>query len=282
MYRVLEQNQEVLERRKVVRKTHHQKPELLATAPNQVWSWDITKLLGPVKWSYFYLYVLLDIFSRYVVGWMVAERQTAALGKDLIAESCRKQDISPDQLTIHSDRGPQMKSKLLVNLYADLGLTRSLNRPYVSNDNPFSESQFKTTKHHPGYPGRFGCVQDARGYFLDFVPWYNDEHYHSGIGFFTPRQVHYGLAGQIYVQRQRTLETAFAAHPERFVHGLPKPMQVPTAVWINPPPNQKTPQQGTPTGPETSDQSRTSYLNECFSAVTRQEIKFSGEVPSLA
>jgi putative transposase len=235
MYRILTGNDEVKERRQIVQRPRYEKPELLATAPKQVWSWDITKLLGPQKWTYFYLYVLMDIFSRYVVGWLVAEKESAALAKMLMAESCEKQNIKPHQLTIHSDRGGPMKSQTVAQLYANLGIVRSLSRPSVSNDNPFSESQFKTAKYHPGMPERFGSIFDARTHCRPLFTWYNDEHHHSGISYFTPRQVHYGLAQVAFESRAKTLAAAFNAHPERFVKGLPMPKPVPTAVWINPP-----------------------------------------------
>lgn len=235
MYRILAENNEVRERRQVVQRPRYEKPELLARAPNQVWSWDITKLLGPAKWTYFYLYVLMDIFSRYVVGWCVAEKESAALAKKLIAESCEKQGIGQNQLTIHSDRGGPMKSQTLVQLYATLGIIKSLSRPSVSNDNPFSESQFKTAKYHPSMPDRFGSIFDARAHCRPLFTWYNDEHHHSGIRYFTPRQVHYSLAEDVLKARTRTLAAAFTAHPERFVRGLPRPKSVPTEVWINPP-----------------------------------------------
>jgi putative transposase len=194
MYRILEQAGEVRERRDQLRHPHYQRPQLLATSSNQVWSWDITKLLGPVKWTYFYLYVILDIFSRYVVGWMVAERESAELAKRLIAETCRKQNISPDQLTIHADRGASMTSKPVALLLADLGVTKTHSRPHVSDDNPFSESQFKTLKYRPEFPERFGSIQDARAFCQVFFPWYNTEHHHSGIGLLTPEVLHHGRA----------------------------------------------------------------------------------------
>ncbi len=192
MYRLLARQNEVHERRPVVSHPAYAKPELLATAPNQVWSWDITKLKGPVAWTYFYLYVILDIFSRYVVGWMVALQESAALAKRLMEYTCRKQSIAQDQLTIHADRGSSMKSKLVAELLADLGVTKSHSRPSVSNDNPFSESQFKTLKYRPEFPDRFGCLQDARAFCGPFFGWYNTEHHHGGIGFYTPADVHYG------------------------------------------------------------------------------------------
>ena len=236
MYRILEDSGEVRERRDQLRHPSYQKPQLLATAPNQVWSWDITKLLGPVKWTYFYLYVILDIFSRYVVGWMVAERESAELAKRLIVETCRKQNIGPDQLTIHADRGTSMTSKPVALLLADLGITKTHSRPHVSDDNPFSESQFKTLKYRPEFPDRFGSIQDARGFCQVFFPWYNAEHHHTGIGLLTPEVLHYGRADAVILQRQMVLTQAFQRNPERFVRAHPKPPAKPTAVWINPPP----------------------------------------------
>lgn len=236
MYRILEQAGELRERRDQLRHPNYQKPQLLATSPNQVWSWDITKLLGPVKWTYFYLYVILDIFSRYVVGWMVAERESAELAKRLIGETCRKQNIAPDQLTIHADRGTSMTSKPVALLLADLGVTKTHSRPHVSDDNPFSESQFKTLKYRPEFPERFGSIQDARGFCQVFFPWYNNEHHHSGIGLLTPEVLHYGQADEVISQRQVVLSQAFQRNPERFVRAPPRPPARPTAVWINPPP----------------------------------------------
>lgn len=235
MYRILDKNAEVKERRNQCRHPEYKKPELMATRPNQVWSWDITKLKGPVKWTYFYLYVILDIFSRYVVGWMVATRETAALARELIEETCLKQGIEPGQLIIHADHGNPMKAKSMALLMTDLGVTKSHSRPYVSDDNPFSESQFKTLKYSPDFPGRFGSVMDARAFSGTFLAWYNAEHRHSGIGMMTPEMVHYGLAEQVHKERQLILRAAYAAHPERFVHGLPTPPALPKAVWINPP-----------------------------------------------
>jgi len=235
MYRILEENDEVRERRDQLRHPHYPAPELLATAPNQVWSWDITKLLGPAKWTYFYLYVILDIFSRYVVGWMIAHQESTALAKKLIAQSCARQGILPGQLTLHADRGPSMKSKPVALLLSDLGVTKTHSRPYVSNDNPFSEAQFKTLKYRPEFPDCFGSIQDARGFGHGFFPWYNTEHRHSGIGLLTPEDVHYGRAAHRVAARAEVLALAYAAHPERFVRGMPQPAPAPTAVWINPP-----------------------------------------------
>jgi putative transposase len=235
MYRILHAEQAVRERRDQLRHPSYAKPELLATAPNQVWSWDITKLLGPAKWTYFYLYVILDIFSRYVVGWMVAPRESATLARQLIAETCVKQAIAEDQLTLHADRGSSMKSKLVAQLLADLGVTKTHSRPYVSDDNPFSESQFRTMKYRPEFPDRFGSIQGSRSFCGPFFDWYNHDHHHSGIGLHTPHSVHYGLAQAIQLARQQTLLVAHAIHPERFVNKLPAPPLLPGAVWINPP-----------------------------------------------
>jgi putative transposase len=235
MYRILAASGEVRERRNQLRHPHYAKPELLATAPNQVWSWDITKLKGPVKWTYFYLYVVLDIFSRYVVGWMVAERESAALGQDVVRTACQRQGVKRDQLIIHSDRGSPMVAKSTALLYADLGIGKSHSRPHVSNDNPFSEAQFKTLKYRPELPDRFGSVQDTRSHVNPLLRWYNDEHKHSSLVLLTPADVHYGRADAIIAIRQRALDAAHAAHPERFVRGRPKHPSPPTAAWINPP-----------------------------------------------
>jgi putative transposase len=235
LYRILEANKEVRERRDQLRHPVYQKPELLATTPNQVWSWDITKLLGPVKWTYFYLYVLLDIFSRYVVGWLLATLESGILAKQLIAESCRRQGIDPGQLTIHSDRGPSMTSKPVALLLGDLGVTKSVSRPYVSDDNPYSEAHFKTFKYRPDFPERFGSLQHGRSHCRPFFHWYNTEHHHSGIGMMTPEAVHYGRAPMILAARQTILDSAFALRPERFVRNPPRHQQVPQEAWINPP-----------------------------------------------
>ncbi len=207
----------------------------MATGPNQVWSWDITRLLGPKKWSYFYLYVILDIFSRYAVGWMVADRENSALAGRLIQQSCLKYGVQPQVLTLHSDRGAPMTSQCTAQLLADLGVTRSLSRPQVSDDNPFSEAQFKTLKYHPSFPGRFDDQCQAKNFCRSFFRWYNAEHRHGGISMLTPEQVHFGNAGQVIAQRKVVLDKAWAAHPERFVGGQPRPESLPEAVWINPP-----------------------------------------------
>jgi putative transposase len=237
MYRVLAGAQEVRERRNQLRHPAYAKPELLATKPNEVWSWDITKLLGPGKWTYFYLSVILDIFSRYVVGWMVAEGESATLAQRLIEATCDKQAIEPGQLTIHADRGTAMTSKSVALLMADLGVTRTHSRPHVSDDNPYSEAQFKTMKYHPTFPERFGSIQDARAFCRLFFPWYNAEHHHDALALLTPEAVHYGRTEAILEQRRIVLEAASAAHPERFVRKPPEPAAPPTAAWINPPPS---------------------------------------------
>jgi putative transposase len=237
MYRLLEQRSESRERRDQLIHPPYKKPELLATAPNQLWSWDITKLLGPAKWTYFYLYVILDVFSRYVTGWMVAMRESAELAKRLIEESCAKQNIQPGQLTLHADRGTSMSSKPVAFLLADLGVTKTHSRPHVSDDNPFSESQFRTMKYRPDFPDRFGCIQDSRAFSQGFFRWYNEEHRHSGLALLTPAMVHYEQTALILEQRQSVLDVAYRAHPERFVRQAPKPPSVPTEVWINRPAN---------------------------------------------
>lgn len=235
MYRILKASQQLRERRNIASHRNYQKPELLATAPNQLWSWDITKLLGPQKWTYFYLYVILDVFSRYVVGWMIAPCEKADLAKELMAATCEKQAIVPGQLTIHADRGPAMKSKPVAFLLADLGVTKTHSRPYVSNDNPFSESQFKTMKYQPEFPDRFGSIEDARAFCQKFFSWYNQEHYHSGIAFLTPETVHYGKANDCLKKREEVLAKAYQNHPERFPKGISAHVPLPKAVWINPP-----------------------------------------------
>jgi len=235
MYRILRDESAVQERRKQRRCGNYTKPELLATAPNQVWSWDITKLKGPQTWSYFYLYAILDIFSRYIVGWMVAEREAAILAKQLIATTCNRQNIQQDQLILHADRGPSMKSKPVAYLLSDLGVTKTHSRPYTSNDNPYSESQFKTLKYCPQFPERFGCIQDAKQFCRTFFQWYNHEHRHTGINMLTPEMVHYGMAKQVLEQRAKVLQTAFERNPARFKHRIPSPGQLPEAAWINKP-----------------------------------------------
>jgi putative transposase len=229
MYRILEQEGESRERRDQL-------------VPNQLWSWDITKLLGPVKWTYFYLYVILDVFSRYVTGWMVAHREGAELAKLFIEETIRKHQVPAGQLNIHADRGKVMRSKPVAFLMADLGVTKTHSRPYVSDDNPYSESQFRTMKYRPEFPDRFGSIQDSRAFCQQFFQWYNQEHRHSGIGLLTPAVVHFGEAQTVLARRQVVLDIAYQAHPDRFVRRAPKPLPLPSEVWINKPapPGQKT------------------------------------------
>jgi len=234
-YRLLRQAGETRERRRQATHPASVKPELVAAAPNQVWSWDITKLRGPAKWTYYYLYVILDIFSRYVVGWMVANRESAALAEVLIRQTCTKQGIGADQLTIHADRGSSMTSKPVAFLLADLGVTQSHSRPHVSDDNPFSEAQFKTLKYRPDFPGRFASIEAARVHCQKFFTWYNDEHRHTGLGLHTPVDIHYGTAEAIRDKRAGVLTSAFATHPERFVRKPPEPPSPPPASWINKP-----------------------------------------------
>ena len=237
-YRLLAGAGEVRERRRQARHVEYKKPELLATGPNQVWSWDITKLKGPVKWTYFYLYAIIDIFSRCTVGWMLADRENASLAQVLIDESCAKHGIRSGQLVIHSDRGSPMIAKGTAQLMADLGVTKSHSRPYVSDDNPFSEAQFKTLKYRPDFPATFGSLEDAKAFCRRFFDWYNGEHRHSGIAYLTPNDVHYGRAAEVLANRQAVLDKAFEAHPERFVARAPVTATLPEAAWINPPARQ--------------------------------------------
>ena len=234
-YRILARHGELRERRDQLRHPRYSKPELLATAPNQVWSWDITKLKGPAKWTYFYLYVIIDIFSRCVVGWMVAHREATELAKRLIGETCLRQGIEEGQLTIHADRGSSMTSKGVEQLLADLGVTKTHSRPHVSNDNPYSEAQFKTLKYRPDFPAQFGSLEDARAFCGEFFDWYNHDHYHSGIALLTPASVHNGQADAIVENRNRVLQAAFEGNPQRFKNRPPTAQPVPDAAWINPP-----------------------------------------------
>jgi putative transposase len=233
MYRILEANDEVRERRDQLRHPVYAKPELIATAPNQVWSWDITKLMTFVKFQYLYLYVIIDIFSRYVVGWLLAEHENASLARRLVQETCEKQGATPQKL--HADRGSPMRSKLLSQLLVALDIGRSHGRPQVSNDNPFSESAFKTLKYHPGFPDKFGGLEHGLTYCRSFFPWYNTEHHHSGLEYLTPHQVHYGHAAEVLQQRHQVMLAAYQAHPERFVGGPPQLRHLDRAVYINPP-----------------------------------------------
>ena len=235
MYRILAEQGESRERRDQLVHPAYVKPELLATRPNELWSWDITKLLGPRKWTYFYLYVILDVFSRYVVGWTIQHRESASVAQQLIAQSIERQGVRAGELTLHADRGISMKSKPVAFLLADLGVTRTHSRPYTSTDNPYSEAQFKTLKYRPDFPDRFDSILSARSWSRGFFPWYNQEHRHSGIGLMTPAMVHDGRAPEIRGQRAQVLAAAYAANPERFVRGLPLPPRLPEAAWINPP-----------------------------------------------
>jgi len=235
MYRLIEAGGESRERRDQLAHPPYQKPELLATHANQLWSWDNTKLRGPVKWTAYHLYVILDVFSRYVVGWMIAYRESAELAKRLIEHTCLKQNIAPGQLTVHADRGSPMKSKPVALLLADLGVVKTHSRPHVSDDNPYSESQFRTLKYRPGFPDRFGSIEDARRFCQSFFTWYNHQHHHSGLGLMTPAMIHHGQPSKILADRQVVLNAAYAAHPERFVRKPPKPPELPAQVWINKP-----------------------------------------------
>ena len=262
LYRILEAQAEVRERRNQLRHPVYQKPELLATAPNQVWSWDITKLRGPVTWSSFYLYVILDIFSRYVVGWMLAPAESATLAQRLITDTCLKQQIEPGQLTLHADRGASMTAKSVALLLADLGITKTHSRPYTSDDNPFSEAHFKTLKYRPEFPERFGSLDEARIFCQRFFPWYNGEHRHAGIGLMPPVAVHEGRAELMRTARHQVLLTAYAAHPERFVNKPPQPPRLPQAVWINPPTNESTAQHGAGATISIADNPRVAHHRE--------------------
>ena len=235
MYRILGEHAKVQERRDQLRHPAYARPELLATGPNQVWSWDITRLKGPIAWVHYYLYVILDVFSRYVVGWMVAECESADLAKELIIAACGKEGIEMAQLTLHSDRGSTMQSQTIAQLLVVLGVTKSLSRPYTSNDNPYSEAQFKTMKYRPGYPDRFGSLEEALAWARPFFHWYNHEHHHTGLSLMTPAVVHQDLADAVYERRQQVLHEAFLTHPERFVRGNPVTPKLPKEVWINRP-----------------------------------------------
>ena len=234
-YRLLRAGSGAGERRRQATHPAAVKPELIACRPNEVYSWDITKLHGPAKWTYYYLYVIVDIYSRYAVGWMLATRESAVLAEKLIADTCAKQGISRGQLTLHADRGSSMTSKPVAFLLADLGVTQSHSRPHVSNDNPFSEAQFKTLKYRPDFPKQFGSLEAARDHCQRFFTWYNDVHRHGGLGLHTPSDVHHGRAGAVREQRAVILSAAYDAHPERFINKPPVPPKTPTNSWINPP-----------------------------------------------
>ena len=239
MYRLLAADGEVRERRDQLTHPPYQRPELLAERPNEVYSWDITKLLGPAKWTYFYLYVILDVYSRYAVAWTVQHRESSSVAKDLIAQAIEQQQIARDQLTVHADRGSSMRSKPVAFLLADLGVTKTHSRPYTSTDNPYSEAQFKTLKYRPGFPQRFDSIEHARTFCRDFFSWYNHQHRHAGIGLMTPTAVHHGRAEKVHADRARVLKAAYATNPERFVRHPPRPPKLPTAAWINKPDNDK-------------------------------------------
>jgi putative transposase len=236
MYRILRSHQEVRERRRQAVHPARVKPELVATQANQCWSWDITKLHGPAKWTYYQLYVILDIYSRYVVGWLIADVESAALAEKLLADTITKQNINRAQLTIHADNGASMASKPVASLLADLGVTKTHSRPHVSNDNPFSESHFRTLKYRPDFPDTFGSIEDARAHCQRFFTWYNTEHYHSGIAWHHPTHVHHGQSDDVTAVRADVLAAAYTRNPERFVRKPPEPPALPAAAWINKPP----------------------------------------------
>jgi putative transposase len=235
MYRILHAHNEVRERRRQATHPARVKPELVATKPDQCWSWDITKLHGPAKWTYYYLYVIIDIYSRYVVGWLLADAESKELAEKLLADTIAKHHINRAQLTIHADNGSSMASKPVAFLLADLGVTKSHSRPHTSNDNPYSESQFRTLKYRPDFPNTFGSIEDARAFCQHFFKWYNTEHYHSGVAWLHPVDVHYGQAETVRAARAEVLDAAYARNPDRFVNKPPQPAALPTAVWINKP-----------------------------------------------
>lgn len=238
MYRILDSQSEVKERRKIRRASNYTKPQLVAEKPNQVWSWDITKIKGPVKWTYFYLYVIIDIYSRYVVGWLLAINESQDLAKRLISQTCERQQVRPDELTLHADRGSAMTSKTVSNLLGDLGVERSHSRPRTSNDNPYSESQFKTMKYRHDFPEYFEDIVAGRTHCHDFFDWYNNDHKHSGIAYLSPADVHFGRAADLLTIRQHALDAAYERTPWRFPHGPPKVPELPATAWINPPEDQ--------------------------------------------
>jgi len=238
MYRIMKQFGENRERRNQLRHPSYAKPELVATGPNQLWSWDITKLKGPTKHTAFYLYVIIDVYSRFVVGWLLAEMESEGLAHQLISQTCRNQGIAPAQLTLHTDRGGPMRAKSVAQLLRDLEITKSHSRPYTPNDNPFSEAHFKTLKYQPDYPDRFASFPATLSWSRSFFSYYNFDHYHSALSLLTPAVVHYGLADHCLAHRQQVLLNAYQQHPERFVRGIPAPASLPTEVWINQPPDQ--------------------------------------------
>lgn len=235
MYRLLAEHGEVRERRDQLTHPAYARPELLAGEPNEVWSWDITKLKGPAKWTYFYLYAILDVFSRYVVGWTLQHRESAQVAKALISQAAEQQKILPGSLTVHADRGSSMTSKPVAFLLADLGITKTHSRPYTSTDNPYSEAHFKTLKYRPEFPTRFFSIEEARSFCREFFHWYNHQHRHSGIGLMTPEVVHHGRSEEVKARRAVVLTQAYLRTPERFVGGHPQPPALPVAAWINQP-----------------------------------------------
>jgi len=240
MYRILAAHHGgVRERRDQLTHPGYAKPELLAERPNELWSWDVSKLKGPAKWTWFYLYAILDVFSRYVVAWTVQYRENAQIATALIEQATEQQQITPKILTLHADRGGPMRSKPLAFLLADLGVTKTHSRPYTSSDNPYSESNFKTLKYRPEFPARFDSIEHARAHCRQFFRWYNGEHRHSGIGLMTPAAIHHGQAPALHAARARVLDAAYQRHPERFVRQPPAPPELPTAAWINKPDTKK-------------------------------------------
>lgn len=237
MYRLLGEEKATRERRAQLRHPKYRKPELLATGPNQVWTWDVTWLRGPIKYSYYPLYVIIDLFSRFNPGWMLAHEENGNLAAKLIRKTCERQGIEPGALTIHADRGSVPKGKTVKQLLIELDVVRSFSRPRTSNDNPFSETQFKTMKYGSDFPERFDGYDHARDFCRDFFPWYNGDHRHSALAYFTPADVHYGRVPEILAERQAVMDAAFANHPERFSAGSPKVPAPPKTVWINPPEN---------------------------------------------
>ena len=235
MYRLLKRHDQVRERRNLRRHPKYVRPELAASGPNQVWTWDITYLKGPVRGQFYYLYVVIDLYSRLVVGWMVADRECEVLARRLLEQSYKKHGVQPGQLSVHADRGAPMKSKSVHQLLSDLDIRASHSRPRVSNDNPFSEAGFKTLKYSPDFPARFASLLEAEAFCRDYFVWYNQDHYHTGIALLTPAQVHFGEAEAVLARRQATLDQAFLSHPERFGHRRPQVARLPATVWINRP-----------------------------------------------
>jgi putative transposase len=252
MYRILEQHQQVRERRDQLRHPVYQKPQLLARSPNQVWTWDITRLLSTRKWSYFYLYVILDIFSRFVVGWMLADAESAEQAQHFISRTCAQHAIQPGQLIIHADRGSPMTAKTTAQLFLDLGVTESHSRPHVSDDNPYSEAAFKTLKYCPTFPGCFEEREEAEDWANTFFDWYNYHHCHTGLALLTPATVHFGQTSAVLAVRQSALDVAYAQHPERFTHHPPVAAQPPSAVGINWPPSESAPPEEVISSPNSS------------------------------